>query len=115
MATWGLGLRMDPFIKGASGGEFRRGESMGGAVFGLQGDGLRVYTRSMTCNLLRPLIKILFLLVPYGYIIILIIIKRIPKEMTVTGLCKACSCGTHSLVSPMRHSSCSTLPCSFPS
>ena len=34
--------------------------------------------RSQICNLLRPLIKILFLLVPYGYIII----KKIPKEMT---------------------------------
>ena len=33
------------------------------------------------CNLLRPPIKILFLLVPYGYIIIKIK-KRIPKEMT---------------------------------
>ena len=33
------------------------------------------------CNLLRPLIKKRFLLVPYGYIILLI--KRIPKEMTV--------------------------------
>ena len=32
------------------------------------------------CNLLRPLIKILFLLVPYGYIVLKI--KRIPKEMT---------------------------------
>ena len=32
------------------------------------------------CNLLGPLIKILFLLVPYGNIIIKM--KRIPKEMT---------------------------------
>ena len=32
------------------------------------------------CNLLRPLIRTVFLLVPYGYIIIKI--KRIPKEMT---------------------------------
>ena len=35
------------------------------------------------CNLLRPPIKILFSLVPYGYIIIKI--KRIPKEMTGMG------------------------------
>ena len=35
----------------------------------------------LCCHLRRPLIKILFLLVPYGYIIIKI--KRIPKEMTV--------------------------------
>ena len=35
---------------------------------------------SYICNLLRPLTKVLFLLVPCGYIIIKI--KGIPKEMT---------------------------------
>ena len=33
------------------------------------------------CNLLRPLIKMFFVLVPYSYILL----KRIPKEMTVLG------------------------------
>ena len=36
----------------------------------------------LVCNLLRPLIKIVVLLVPYGYIRIKI---KIPKEMTVLG------------------------------
>ena len=43
-----------------------------------------------TCNLLRPVIKlILFLLVPYGYIIIKIK-KEFPKEMTDTALGTRC-------------------------
>ena len=37
------------------------------------------YHSPFVCNLLRPLIKILFSLVPCGYIII----KKAPKEMTV--------------------------------
>ena len=51
---------------------------------GLEGhhESMKVFkTRNLNCNLLRPLIKILFLLVPYGYIIIKL--KRIPKEMAV--------------------------------
>ena len=42
----------------------------------------------LLCDLLRPLIKILFLLFPYGDIIFKM--KRIPKEMTVL----ASSCKT---------------------
>ena len=41
-----------------------------------------VSSTTLSCNLLRPLIKTLFLLVPYGYIIKKS--KRIPKEMTVS-------------------------------
>ena len=49
---------------------------------------LRPYRESIgtvqnICNLLRALINIRFLLVPYGYIIINI--KRIPQEMTDIG------------------------------